>query len=152
MNSKPRIYQRTATNFGYRPFCYAREANKTVTLKEVNGSIIECSGAPELDTSFDTMRIEAGVQFLFAKAPIYKAFPIPFNDNRLYGNRKMVAVEPFVFLRMNFLMKGLEGVHRVVHLAAFLCDYSYLNSITADSPSNNSASFSAAKLICPSLV
>ena len=23
-----------------------REANKTVTLKEVNGSIIECSGAP----------------------------------------------------------------------------------------------------------
>ena len=24
-----------------------KEASKTVTLKEVNGSIIECSGAPE---------------------------------------------------------------------------------------------------------
>ena len=41
---------------------------------------------------------------------------------------------------------------RVAHFASFLCDYSFLNSITADSPPNNSASFSAAKLICPSLV
>ena len=57
------------------------------------------------------MRIEAGVQFHFAKAPVCKGFPIPFNESRLYGNRKTVAVEPFVFLRMNFLMKGLEGVH-----------------------------------------
>ena len=41
------------------------------------------------------MSIEAGVQFLFAKAPVYKDFPIPFNESRLYGNRDMVAVEPF---------------------------------------------------------
>ena len=32
------------------------------------------------------MSIEAGVQFLFAKAPIHKGFPILFNDNRLYGD------------------------------------------------------------------
>ena len=44
------------------------------------------------------MRIEAGVQFLFAKAPVYKDFPIPFNESRLYGNRDMFAVKPvFVF-------------------------------------------------------
>ena len=41
------------------------------------------------------MSIEVGVQFLFVKAPIYKAFPIPVNESRLYGNRGMVAVEPF---------------------------------------------------------
>ena len=54
------------------------------------------SSAPQLDTSFDTMSIEAGVQFLFAKAPIYKDFPIPFNDNRLYGFFEMITVEPFL--------------------------------------------------------
>lgn len=43
----------------------------------------------------DTMRIEAGVQFLFSKAPICKGFHIPFNESRLYGNREMVAVELF---------------------------------------------------------
>ena len=44
------------------------------------------------------MRIEAGVQFLFVKAPVCKGFPIPFNDNRLYGDSEMVTVEPvFVF-------------------------------------------------------
>ena len=32
-------------------------------------------GPPKLDTRFDTMRIEAGVQFLFAKAPVCKGFP-----------------------------------------------------------------------------
>ena len=41
------------------------------------------------------MSIEAGVQFLFAKVPICKGFHIPFNESRLYGNRGMVAVEPF---------------------------------------------------------
>lgn len=41
------------------------------------------------------MSIEAGVQFLLAKAPICKGFHIPFNESRLYGNREMVAVEPF---------------------------------------------------------
>lgn len=43
------------------------------------------------------MSIEVGVQFLFVKAPIYKGFPIPFNDNRLYGDFEMVTVEPFPF-------------------------------------------------------
>ena len=43
------------------------------------------------------MSIEAGVQFLFVKALVYKDFPIPFNESRLYGNRKTVAVEPFCF-------------------------------------------------------
>ena len=32
------------------------------------------------------MSIEAGVQFLYAKVPIYKGFHVPFNDNRLYGD------------------------------------------------------------------
>ena len=41
------------------------------------------------------MRIEAGVQFLFAKAPVCKGFHIPFNESRLYGNREMVTIEPF---------------------------------------------------------
>ena len=56
------------------------------------------------------MRIEAGVQFLFSKVPFYKDFPIPFNESRLYSNREMVAVEPFMFLRMNRFLKGLDGV------------------------------------------
>ena len=43
------------------------------------------------------MSIEAGVQFLFVKAPIYKGFPILFNDNRLYGGSEMVTAEPVPF-------------------------------------------------------
>ena len=43
------------------------------------------------------MRILVGVQFLFVKAPVYKGFHIPFNDNRLYGDSEMVTVEPFLF-------------------------------------------------------
>ena len=43
------------------------------------------------------MSIEAGVQFLFAKAPINKGFSIFFNDNRLYGDSEMVTVESFPF-------------------------------------------------------
>ena len=42
------------------------------------------------------MGIKVGVQFLFVKARIYKGFPIYFNDNRLYGDLRMVAVEPVV--------------------------------------------------------
>ena len=57
------------------------------------------------------MRIESGVQFLFAKVPICKGFHIPFNESRLYGNRGMVAIELFVFLLMYFLIIGLGGVH-----------------------------------------
>ena len=43
------------------------------------------------------MGIEAGVQFLFVKGPIYKGFPIPFHDNKLYGDSETVAAEPVVF-------------------------------------------------------
>ena len=43
------------------------------------------------------MNIEAGVQFLFEKVPICKGFPIPFNDNRLYGDSEMVTIEPVSF-------------------------------------------------------
>ena len=57
------------------------------------------------------MRIEAGVQFLFTKAPVYKGFTIPFNDNRLYSNRGMVTVEPFCIFVYEHLNLGLEGVH-----------------------------------------
>lgn len=57
------------------------------------------------------MSIEAGAQFLFAKARVGKGFHILFNESRLYGNRGLVAIEPFAFLCMNFLIKGLEGVH-----------------------------------------
>ena len=56
------------------------------------------------------MRIDAGVQFLFSKVPFYKDFPIPFNESRLYSTREMVAVKPFMFLRMNRFLKGLDGV------------------------------------------
>ena len=65
------------------------------------------------------MRIEAGVQFLFVKVPIYKGFPISFNDNRLYGDSETVTVEPVRFSCIYFLTKGLWGVHFVpggVHL------------------------------------
>ena len=41
------------------------------------------------------MSIEAGAQFLVAKVPICKGFPILFNDNRLYGDFEMITVEPF---------------------------------------------------------
>jgi len=43
------------------------------------------------------MSIEAGVQFAFEKALIYKGFSILFNDNRLYGDSEMVTVEPLPF-------------------------------------------------------
>ena len=42
--------------------------------------------APELHAHFDTMRIEVGVQFLFAKDLIYKGFAIRFNETRLCGD------------------------------------------------------------------
>ena len=71
----------------------------TRDLKSLAGDSVPVrvrSPAPQLDTSFDTMHIEAGVQF-FAKALIYKGFPIPFNDNRLYGDPEMVTAEPLSF-------------------------------------------------------
>ena len=59
------------------------------------------------------MRIEVGVQFLFAKAPVYKDFPILFKESRLYGNRDMVAVEPFCFIPFGFPCFVLFDVFRV---------------------------------------
>ena len=55
------------------------------------------------------MSIEAGVQFLFVKAPICKGFHIPFNESGLYGNRGMVAVEPF-FIFAHVLFNYSSGV------------------------------------------
>ena len=43
------------------------------------------------------MGIMVGVQFLFVNALICKVFPIPFNDNRLYGDSETVAAEPVCF-------------------------------------------------------
>ena len=47
------------------------------------------------------MRIKAGVQFLIAKATVYKDFPIPFNESRLYGDHVSVTVEVVCALGMN---------------------------------------------------
>ena len=62
------------------------------------------------------MRIESGVQFLFAKVPICKGFHIPFNESRLCGGpvcgySETSAIELVPFLPMYFLIIGLEGVH-----------------------------------------
>ena len=48
----------------------------------------------EPDTNQDTMGILIGVLFLF---PICRVYGIPFNDNRLYGDLKTVAVWPVFF-------------------------------------------------------
>ena len=97
-----------------------KDGTKTITLddvkeaaKENTGSDLDCRGAPKLDTDFDTMRIEVGVQFLFAKAPVYKDFPILFKESRLYGNRDMVAVEPFCFIPFGFPCFELFDAFRV---------------------------------------
>ena len=49
------------------------------------------------------MRITIGVQFLFAKSLICKAFPILFNDNRLCGCSETSAAEPvFIFVGKDY--------------------------------------------------
>ena len=55
------------------------------------------------------MCIEAGVQFLFAKSSICKGFPIPFNDNRLYGGSEMVTVEPVCVFAYEFFIERSGG-------------------------------------------
>lgn len=65
------------------------------------------------------MGIAIGVQFLLEKAPVYK--------DSLYhltkaGSTVILKWSPwslFWFLRMNFLMKGLEGVHSHKKVAKF---------------------------------
>lgn len=60
------------------------------------------------------MRISIGVQFLFEKVPICKDFPIPFNDNRLYGGSEMISVEPFPFYPSIPFNERLWGVHFLI--------------------------------------
>lgn len=55
------------------------------------------------------MCIEAGVQFLFAKVPICKGFHISFNESRLYGDRGIVAVEPFCIFAYELFNERSEG-------------------------------------------
>ena len=55
------------------------------------------------------MSIEAGVQFLFAKAPICRGFPIPFDDDRLYGDSEMVTVEPVCVFAYEFFIERSGG-------------------------------------------
>ena len=55
------------------------------------------------------MHIDAGVRFLFAKAPVYKGFPKPINDNRLCGDSEMVTVEPFLFYTSKPFNEGPVG-------------------------------------------
>lgn len=57
------------------------------------------------------MRILIGVQFLFAKSLIYKAFTILFNDIRLCGAPKSVTAEPFAFSPITPFNERLRGVH-----------------------------------------
>ena len=44
------------------------------------------------------MSIEAGVQFLLAKAPVCKDFHIPFNESRLCSYSETSAAEPVSIL------------------------------------------------------
>ena len=60
------------------------------------------------------MRILIGVQFLFAKAPICKGFPIPFNDIRLRGVPETVAAEPFAFSPITLFNEKSRGVQILV--------------------------------------
>ena len=57
------------------------------------------------------MRILIGVQFLFAKSLICKAFSILFNDIRLRGVPKTVVAEPFSFSPITPFNEGSRGVH-----------------------------------------
>lgn len=57
------------------------------------------------------MRILIGVQFLFIKSLIYKAFSILFNDIRLRGVPETVAAEPFSFSPITPFNERSRGVH-----------------------------------------
>ncbi len=60
------------------------------------------------------MRISIGVRFLFAKALIYKAFSILFNDIRLRGVPETVAAEPFAFSPITLFNERSRGVQILV--------------------------------------
>ena len=55
------------------------------------------------------MSIEVGVQFLFTKAPVYRDFPILFNESRLYGDSEMVTVEPVCVFTYEFFIERSGG-------------------------------------------
>lgn len=57
------------------------------------------------------MRILIGVQFLFIKSLICKAFSTLFNDIRLCGAPKTVVAEPFSFSPITPFNEGSRGVH-----------------------------------------
>ena len=70
------------------------------------------------------MRIEAGVQFLFAKPLICKGVSILFNDNRLYGNRGMVAVEPVCFFAYELFNEWIESSKWFVSISSVIPSFS----------------------------
>ena len=57
------------------------------------------------------MSILIGVQFLFIKSLIYKAFSTLFNDIRLCGTPKTVAAELFAFSPITPFNERSRGVH-----------------------------------------
>ena len=68
--------------------------------------------APELDTGFGTMRIEAGVRFLFAKVPIYKG-----------TERVRSTLAGLAFLRL-LSVEFTEKIPRALHIkSAFPDDF-----------------------------
>lgn len=56
------------------------------------------------------MRIEEGVQFVFEQALIYRVFLYLLAKVGSAATAKKLPWSLFVFLRMNFLLKGLESV------------------------------------------
>ena len=57
------------------------------------------------------MRIEAGVQFLFAKALIYNVFRTKINETRLWGSEKHAFRAGSCFIRSYLLTTGRWYVH-----------------------------------------
>ena len=66
------------------------------------------------------MRITIGVQFLFAKSLICKAFSILFNDNRLCGCSETSAAEP-VFIFVGKRIDYESGGHTSIEAATRRC-------------------------------
>ena len=60
------------------------------------------------------MRILIGVQFLFAKSLVCKAFSTLFNDIRLCGALKTVNAELFSFSPITHFNERSRGVHFLI--------------------------------------
>ena len=87
-------------------------------------------------------------KFLFARLFLYHLTKAGSTVTGTWPPQSLFAFYTYI----PFIERKAAHLFRVAHFASFLCDYSYFNSITADSPPNNSVSFSAARSICPSLV